>query len=1787
MMAASVWANTIESSTLIFEGALTDAGGGIYTGTVDATAGSYYVPGGPGTIPDGGGYVTPDGRPAVGGWDVYAREGATAYYDDVAQGVINGEHDGYPGPAGGGWGDFWSPDVPDWGSYQLTLTTDHWYLEFKGVHLGTPMSGAMDWIKMYASEDDTGSYRGTVPADPDANDGGAATLDDTSPAWDMDWTWGSELIPLQFSGFDVTIDDLGGGNYRVTLAPAPAVRYVPADYPTIQDAIDAANAGDTIVITTDLSEGQVVINKDLTIQGGSVHTITASADTGSSGDSRGWFLVDPDIEVHVSDLIFDGNGYLIYQGFRHKGKGSFTNCTFREIKYNESGPHYAGVAIAVFGGPGNPVDVTGCTFEEIGRVGVLYYGSGCSGSVYSNNTYTGKGDGDWLDYALDISAGAQITVQDSIITNCTGVASSDGSTSAGILGTTFYGGGTTMDVTGCEITGCSTGVFVGYDGTDTTVATINENKIYGNTTAGVQSTAPQVDATNNWWGDTDPTDDIIGNVIAYPVYTDDTMTVLYAPVENLTQGTYYETLQEAIADAVADDTLYVRNGVHVENGQIVIDKNLTILGEDKLAAILKPNQGTGSGYGTTSGWILVPAGVTFNLSNVTLDCSGQAVQMAIQSRGDSIIEDCVIQNVMKGTYDGRGIVFLSGTNNAVRRCDISNTQRIGIHVRGAVEPAAPVAVIEDCTYTGKGDGDWLDYGVEFGGGGAGSVIRCTITDCTGVALSDGSTSAGILITDYYGTGTDATVASCDISNCTAGIYVGYADVDVSTATILYNDLGDNVDYGIYATAAVDVEAAYNWWGDASGPAPIGSGIEASAVVITAPWLEEKPDLIVDQSGLGDYMTIQEAIDNAPGTVILVGEGVYDETLNIDNKTDLHVVGVNKDTTIIQSSSVLSWAIAGYSEYDGRMSVVRVVNSTNCSLENMTLDCDLIKGNNRFGVSGWDSSFTMDNLIVQNMSVDDLSGGYYELGSYFRAPGFTDAARADVTVTNCTFIDAGRVGVVTHDYINGTISNNVFYKTFDDFGYAIEMGSQSVGTISGNQIYGYDIPAASDGSESAGIYIENAFTDSSLPVVKNVLVEDNEVYGCQYGMWIGNGYDGFAGDVDIVVTLSSNSFHDNVEGGAWIQDEDASAGSSVTVTGGGNTWTDNGDYGLRIYTGGDGDVAIALTGDIITGHDTGVSVEDAGAPGTSVYSVSVNEGSISGNTASGVNNTVAGLTVDAINNWWGAADGPSGEGLGSGDAVSINVDFFPYLAANPATNILKLNVAGDPAYLQPGDSVLIDMDALNLAQHVLGCQAILNFSSTYFQSGAGEVDVQPGGGVWDELIWNVWNTAGDLDVAVGVDLNSAIGTMADGTVAKVTLTVDPAAPDGITQMIFRPDVDDIEGTFFADLNALAVYPGAKIDSQDIVIDGTDPVVEVTYPNGGEILAGGDVCTITWTATDVNIDADSILLEYYDGIGWVEIAADEDNDGSYDWTLPLLNIDTAKVRVTASDLAGNSASDESDAAFIIDSTDPSIDIISVSQNGDELLGGGTAVQGDVTITVSASDGLSGLAGAPTVIVTPNGGTPEDVSGTVVDNGDGTFDYTFTVTSTTPNGIASIDVSVEDQSGNLATDSDTFNINKNVVTAAVSQDTLRSNVYSFDRDVKFVATDAGGAALKTWIVTVSFTNDGSTKIATGTAELTDVPAGTVGLSADTDWTLRGKVTGLDMSINDGQAAASFTGADKLRVGDMNNSNTTNILDYAILKQNWFTTNAVADLNGDGVVNILDYSLLKTYWFQAGDPE
>ena len=124
-------------------------------------------------------------------------------------------------------------------------------------------------------------------------------------------------------------------------------------------------------------------------------------------------------------------------------------------------------------------------------------------------------------------------------------------------------------------------------------------------------------------------------------------------------------------------------------------------------------------------------------------------------------------------------------------------------------------------------------------------------------------------------------------------------------------------------------------------------------------------------------------------------------------------------------------------------------------------------------------------------------------------------------------------------------------------------------------------------------------------------------------------------------------------------------------------------------------------------------------------------------------------------------------------------------------------------------------------------------------------------------------------------------------------------------------------------------GSDVSNATFIIDSTNPTIQattLTAPNGGEDLKGGSTSNITWISgdiTDTYLNANPITLEYYNGSIWVEIANTEGNDGTFSWNpVPSLNITNAQGRLTAYDLAGNSASDTSDADFSIDSNVPTV-------------------------------------------------------------------------------------------------------------------------------------------------------------------------------------------------------------------------------------------------------------------------
>lgn len=105
-------------------------------------------------------------------------------------------------------------------------------------------------------------------------------------------------------------------------------------------------------------------------------------------------------------------------------------------------------------------------------------------------------------------------------------------------------------------------------------------------------------------------------------------------------------------------------------------------------------------------------------------------------------------------------------------------------------------------------------------------------------------------------------------------------------------------------------------------------------------------------------------------------------------------------------------------------------------------------------------------------------------------------------------------------------------------------------------------------------------------------------------------------------------------------------------------------------------------------------------------------------------------------------------------------------------------------------------------------------------------------------------------------------------------------------------------------------GTASDARAFSKDTVPPTVAVTAPNGGETLAAAGASNITWTATDATSGvANSILIEYSanGGSTYSSVSSGETNDGTYSWTVPSSASTTALIRVTATDAAGNLASD----------------------------------------------------------------------------------------------------------------------------------------------------------------------------------------------------------------------------------------------------------------------------------------
>jgi|GEM_PF-4209293 len=237
-----------------------------------------------------------------------------------------------------------------------------------------------------------------------------------------------------------------------------------------------------------------------------------------------------------------------------------------------------------------------------------------------------------------------------------------------------------------------------------------------------------------------------------------------------------------------------------------------------------------------------------------------------------------------------------------------------------------------------------------------------------------------------------------------------------------------------------------------------------------------------------------------------------------------------------------------------------------------------------------------------------------------------------------------------------------------------------------------------------------------------------------------------------------------------------------------------------------------------------------------------------------------------------------------------------------------------------------------------------------------------------------------------------------TVNGVTINVNGSAPTAYYYVAtgllsYKPTLSDGLNNVTVSVKDKAGN-GPTTASWSFIVDTIKPTIQTTtliYPNGGETLYAGSTVNILWNAThitDTNLGTNPISLYYTtDGTHWNLIATNEANDGSYTWIVPLVISNTVKVNITATDLAGNSASDASDADFTITYV-PVLTTVDVTASPTTVYADGFSYS---TITATVLDQYGNSMAGKTVYFTTTFGTLNATS--AITGSDGKASVTLT--------------------------------------------------------------------------------------------------------------------------------------------------------------------------------------------------
>ena len=355
-----------------------------------------------------------------------------------------------------------------------------------------------------------------------------------------------------------------------------------------------------------------------------------------------------------------------------------------------------------------------------------------------------------------------------------------------------------------------------------------------------------------------------------------------------------------------------------------------------------------------------------------------------------------------------------------------------------------------------------------------------------------------------------------------------------------------------------------------------------------------------------------------------------DTINVAAGNGYHGAIIDKEVVVDGADGGTSLITSGvpYKSGSGLTTAFRLdAGADDTEIRDFTIQCDQ-SSSFYFGVF----SRGVNNVIVDSLTVNDS------------VQGITNWGGSNWEITNNDLTDtvaAGGGGIAIFLGAKPTeqpvcsgnlVQNNVMSSASTEVGYT------SPGIFFGLDARGNTIPGDLNGSEDVS---ENQIVENSISGT-----------GSLHEVGIETGVIGVRGD-SAAVAATMGIVHDN----------------DVQT----NT-VDHSDYGLYAYIVKD----LTVTGNVIKNCAThGVSIWDD-------FTGEINYNNIQDNSY-GLYNDVSTRTIDAENNWWGDASGPGPVGPGSGDNVSANVDYDPWLAGiAPGTLQAAIDAAspGDVIYLGP-------------------------------------------------------------------------------------------------------------------------------------------------------------------------------------------------------------------------------------------------------------------------------------------------------------------------------------------------------------------------------------------------------------------------------------------------------------------------------------------------------------------------